>query len=83
MIRGEPVNVRGRKRLIDIPFNLDHPNKLIGFTDFDEDSDDNEEPDQTDASEDELLQRFNQMIFVVSTKKLESNPQAAAPNLSL
>ena len=75
VIRGEPVNVRGRKRPIDILFNLEHPNELIGFTDVDEESDDAEESDQTDASEDELQQRFNQMTFVVSTKKLESNPQ--------
>lgn len=75
VIRGEPVNVRGRKRPIDILFNLEHPNEIIGFTDVDEESDDAEESDQTDASEDELQQRFNQMTFVVSTKKLESNPQ--------
>jgi hypothetical protein len=75
VIRGEPVNVRGRKRPIDILFNLEHPNELIGFTDVDEESDEDEEPDKTDASEDELQQRFNQMTFVVSTKKLESNPQ--------
>jgi len=33
------------------------------------------ESDETDASDDELQERFKQMTFVVSTKKLESNPQ--------
>ena len=75
VIRGEPVNVRGRKRPIDILFNLEHPEELVGFTDVNEDSDADEEPDQVDATEDELQQRFNQMTFVVSTKKLESNPR--------
>lgn len=74
VIRGEPVNVRGRKRPIDILFNLEHPSELIGFTDVDEERDDEEEPDQVDATEDELQQRFNQMTFVVATKKLENSP---------
>ncbi|MGA0909976.1 MAG: DUF262 domain-containing protein [Betaproteobacteria bacterium] len=73
VIRGEPVNVYGRKRPIDILFNLEHPVEIIGVTDVNEESD--EEPDQADASSDDLQQRFNQMTFVVSTKKLQSNPQ--------
>jgi hypothetical protein len=75
VIRGEPVNVRGRKRPIDILFNLEHPSELMGFTDVDEDSEDEEEPDQADASEDDLQQRINQMTFVVSTRKLEGSPK--------
>lgn len=71
MIRGEPVNVRGRKRPIEILFNLEHPNELQGFMEINEESDvDDTEPDQEDASEDELQQRFDQMTFVVSTRKL-------------
>ncbi|MDA0869799.1 MAG: DUF262 domain-containing protein [Proteobacteria bacterium] len=66
VIRGEPVNVYGRKRPIDILFNLEHPVEIIGVTDVNEESD--EEPDQADASSDDLQQRFNQMTFVVSTK---------------
>lgn len=30
VIRGEPVTVRGRKKPIDILFNLDHPDQLTG-----------------------------------------------------
>jgi hypothetical protein len=73
VIRGEPVNVRGRKRPIEILFNLEHPEQLPGFTDVNEDSNDDEESDQVDASEDELQMRFNQMTFVVSTRKLENS----------
>jgi hypothetical protein len=77
VIRGEPVEVRGRRRPIEILFNLEHPGELIGFTDVDEDSDDDEieEMDQADASEDDLQARFNQMTFVVSSRKLEGSPQ--------
>ncbi len=75
VIRGEPVSVRGRRRPIDILFNLEHPEELVGFADVNEDSDEDEDPDEVDANEDELQQRFNQMTFVVATKKLESNPQ--------
>ncbi|MFZ9963439.1 MAG: GmrSD restriction endonuclease domain-containing protein, partial [Burkholderiales bacterium] len=74
VIRGEPVNVRGRKRPIEILFNLEHPNELQGYIEINEESDvDDTEPDQEDASEDELQQRFDQMTFVVSTRKLESS----------
>lgn len=82
VIRGEPVMVRGRKKPIDLLFNLEHPDVLTTVTEVDEDADgddvDDEEDvvgDEADASEDELLKRFNQMTFVVSTKKLEQLPQ--------
>lgn len=75
VIRGEPVSVRGRKRPIDILFNLEHPEELVGFAEVNENSDVDEESDQVDATENELQQRFNQMTFVVLTKKLESDPR--------
>ena len=75
VIRGEPVNVRGRKRPIDILFNLEHPDELTVPTEVNEEYDAEAESDETDASDDELQERFKQMTFVVSTKKLESNPQ--------
>jgi hypothetical protein len=43
VIRGEPVKVRGRKRPIDLLFNLDHPNQLAAVTEVDEDSDDDDD----------------------------------------
>lgn len=78
VIRGEPVHVRGRKTPIELLFNLEHPEKLAFVTEVDEDNDEDEEaPDANaaDSSEDELLQRFNSMTFVVSTRKLEQLPQ--------
>ncbi|NTV70096.1 MAG: DUF262 domain-containing protein [Azonexaceae bacterium] len=77
VIRGEPVQARGRKRPIDLLFNLEHPDTLTTVTEVDEEADDDDDisAEDPDASEDELLQRFNQMTFVVATKKLEQLPQ--------
>lgn len=78
IIRGEPVHVRGRVRPIDILFNLEHPDALELITEVNEDDEtdgeDSEDEDLADASEDELLQRFASMAFVVHTKKLASLP---------
>src|SRR5690606_5526007 len=78
VIRGEPVKVRGRQRPIDILFNLEHPDELSVVTEVDEDGDgfDDELDDDEDgeSSEDELVARFNQMAFVVATRKLEQLP---------
>ena len=80
VIRGEPVTVRGRKKPIELLFNLEHPEQLAVVTevhedghDGDEDDDDNDE--DADSTEDDLQKRFNQMVFVVATKKLEQLPQ--------
>jgi hypothetical protein len=79
VIRGELVAVRGRKRPIELLFNLEHPDELAVVTevneDADEDEDENGSEDEADSTEDELLQRFNKMTFVVATKKLEQMPQ--------
>jgi hypothetical protein len=83
VIRGEAVTVRGRRRPIELLFNLDHPDQLDVVTevyeDGSEDDEDNDADDLTDdeadSTEDELLNRFNRMTFVVSTKKLERLPQ--------
>lgn len=77
VIRGELVNVRGRRRPIELLFNLEHPEELAVVTEVDEDGDDSDEDeydlidDEADSSEDELQKRFNRMTFVVATKKLE------------
>jgi len=79
VIRGEPITVRGRKRPLDLLFNLEHPEELTVVTEVDEDANDDEDliDDEADSSEDELLARFNKMTFVVSTKKLLNLPQWA------
>lgn len=78
VIRGEPVTVRGRKRPIELLFNLDHPAQLSVVTEVnEEDGDEDEEliEDEADSTDDELQQRFNRMTFVVGTHKLEQLPQ--------
>jgi hypothetical protein len=80
VIRGEPVNVRGRQRPIELLFNLDHPEQLSVVTEVDEDGGDGEEDDdltdeEADSSDDELQKRFDRMTFVVATRKLEQLPQ--------
>lgn len=83
VIRGQPVNVRNRRRPIDILFNLDHPNHLAIVTEVEEENGEDEDEgddateageDETDSSEDELQQRFNKMTFVVSNRKLSQQP---------
>ena len=82
VIRGTPVEVRGRKRPIELLFNLEHPEKLAFVTEVDEDGEDDEDEDEDDdldgdspdSSEDELQKRFDKMTFVVSTRKLEQHP---------
>jgi hypothetical protein len=80
VIRGEPVRVRGRRRPIDLLFNLNHPDQLAVVTEVDEEGADEDEDetlieDEADSSEDELQKRFDRMTFVVATRKLEQSPQ--------
>ena len=76
ILRGEPIHVRGRKRPVDILFNLKHPGNLEEITEVFEDEeaegDTNTDPDEStaDASEDEILSRFDRMAFVVYSRKL-------------
>lgn len=88
VIRGEPVQVNGRVRPIELLFNLEHPDQLSVITEVDDNSidasddsgdsnDDGEEPseEEADATEDELQKRFDRMTFVVATRKLDQLPQ--------
>lgn len=82
VIRGGSVSVRGRKRPIELLFNLEHPEQLAVVTEVDEDGDDEGDDDsdddliddESDSSADELQERFDRMTFVVATKKLEQLP---------
>jgi hypothetical protein len=83
VIRGEPVRVRGRKRPVELLFNLEHPDHLAVVTEVDEDGVEEDEDDdllvddaddEADSSEDELQRRFQRMTFVVSSRKLEQMP---------
>src|SRR5262249_42592824 len=80
VIRGEAVSVRGRKRPMELLFNLEHPQQLAVVTEVIEDGDDEDEDidlieDEADSTEDELQKRFDRMTFVVATRKLEQLPQ--------
>lgn len=80
VIRGEPVSVRGRKKPIELLFNLEHPDKLEVVTEVNEEGDEEDDDeelinDEADSSEDELQKRFDGMTFVVATRKLEQMPQ--------
>ncbi len=78
VIRGKPVTVRGRKKPIELLFNLEHPDSLAVVTEVDEDGEDEEEEDriddEADSDDDDLQKRFDRMTFVVSTKKLQRLP---------
>ncbi len=83
VIRGTSVTVRGRRRPIELLFNLEHPERLTVVTEVNEEGEDEDDDenghdalggDVEDSSADELQKRFNQMTFVVATKKLESLP---------
>jgi len=75
ILRGEPVHVRDRRHPIDILFNLEHPEHLEIDPDDSMGDDELADDEAPDASEDELLARFNNMAFVVHTKKLAVLPQ--------
>jgi hypothetical protein len=77
VISGEPVKVRGRKKPIELLFNLDHPDHLTVVTEVDEDGQGEDEDEdnsegEADSTVDELQKHFDRMAFVVATKKLES-----------
>ncbi len=77
VIRGESVKVRGRKKPIELLFNLEHPDQLDVVTEVQENGDEEDEElgdDEADSTDDELQKRFDRMTFVVTTRKLEQLP---------
>lgn len=73
ILRGEPVVVRGRKRPIEILFNLEHPDNILEFTEVEEDQDDD---DAEDAVEEEIsvADRIRNRTFVVASRALAQLP---------
>ena len=83
VLGGEMVSVRGRKRPIDILFNLEHPDgppiddtevetdEPSPLTPDDEVSDEAEEPDEAEQG---LQEKLNRRTFVVASKNLLSQP---------
>src|SRR5262245_5626581 len=82
VLNGEPVTVRGRKRPIDILFNLDHPDGAPDVIDVESDesstviADDEISDESDDVAEDEGIQGApNRRTVVVSSQSLLSQPQ--------
>lgn len=85
VLNGDSVTVRGRKRPIDILFNLEHPDgppievvevesdEVSPITPDDEIYD-ADSPDDADDNEQGLLERFKRRTFVVASKNLSSQP---------
>ncbi|MBV8648411.1 DUF262 domain-containing protein [Paludibacterium sp.] len=85
VLGGEPVSVRGRKRPIDILFNLEHPDgpptdiievesdEVSPVIADDEVTDEN--GDEADENEAGLQEKLNRRTFVVASKNLASQPQ--------
>lgn len=69
VMRGEPVEVRNRKRPISILFNLEHPDEF--FTEDDEATE--LEPNSEEPVD--LKARFRKRTFVVASKQIEALPQ--------
>lgn len=82
VVNGEPVQVRGRKKPIDILFNLEHPDGPptdVVEVEGDEESplrdDDDSENEEEEVGEREGLQeKLSRRTFVVSSKSLLSQP---------
>ena len=80
ILKGNLVHVKGRKRPIDILFNLKHPDNPQEITevfeneDAYEDADTDPDESTTDASRDEIKERFDRMAFVVGSNKLAALP---------
>jgi hypothetical protein len=84
VLNGEPVSVKGRKRPIDILFNLEHPDgPPSDGTDVegdeespvvpdDEIADDNDESDEGSNS---IQEKLSRRTFVVAARNLLSQPQ--------
>lgn len=88
VINGEQVNVRGRKRPIDILFNLEHPDgppldvvevdsdeySPLALDDDDSDDGDDNAESSGDEVESVLTARQNRRAFVVASRNLKALP---------
>lgn len=63
VLRGEPVQVKWRKRPIELLFNLDHPEELMSVMEADSD-------DATDEQELSIEEKLRRRAFIISTNKL-------------
>jgi hypothetical protein len=74
VLRGELIHVRGRKRPIDILFNLDHPDDVSFVQEVTEDTDEDAELEDIDGDEADLVRMMRTRTFVVAAKMLAAQP---------
>jgi hypothetical protein len=85
-LSGEPVAVKGRKRPIEILFNLDHadgaPGEAIELEDEDDSplTPDDEVDDEADDGDADISERLNKRTFVVASKVLAAQPNWVSVN---
>jgi hypothetical protein len=81
VINGDPVQVRGRRRPIEILFNLEHregPPSEIAEVDSDVDSpltpddEENDEPEENGDSEGAVMDRIKNFTFVVASRGIQA-----------
>ncbi len=77
ILTGEPVKVRGRRRPIDILFNLEHPDGPPVELLVDDESDFNadiEEVEDEESAERDIQQDMKKRTFVVASRSLQNDP---------
>jgi hypothetical protein len=84
VLNGEQVTVRGRRKPVDILFNLEHPDgpptEVVEVTSdeetpyTDDDEQELDDSEEEDASENVFLERLNRRTFVVAAKNLANQP---------
>ena len=74
VLRGEPVVVRGRRKPVDILFNLEHPDSVHEFTEVEDDSPNGdseiEENNEDEGQDLSLPERLKNLTFVVASRQL-------------
>src|SRR4051794_28418991 len=74
VLRGEPVQVKGRKTPVEILFNLDHPDELTFITEVNEDVESDDDLDAEDEADLDPMERVRKRAFHVSNKAVASLP---------
>jgi hypothetical protein len=71
-----PVTVRGRRRPIDILFNLEHPDSIEDVLEVEDDEDNDADgvDDEEEEDEESIEERVQKLTFVVSSRRLAALP---------
>jgi hypothetical protein len=78
VVRGAPVEVRGRRKPIDILFNLEHPDggptDVVDIEDDDAADVERDSEDEDESPAGQLQERLNQKTFVVANRAMAAMP---------